>query len=144
MATCGHCGAEARRFRMIFHESAMEEMCENCAPLSFEPRWRTEPGHMAWDEWPNRYKKITLPDGRTGYEATDEMRVDTEAKIAKPCQEDVDARGAALKRRREWCAAQPKKLTPAQIESAKNRRDLRRAAQEAAEAGLWTPEQESA
>lgn len=74
---------------------------------------------MGWEAYPSMYRKIEAPDGGVGYEASDELRADTEARIARPCQEDVENQARALAERRARAAKAPKQLTPAQIEAAK-------------------------
>jgi len=83
MAICGGCGAETTRTRTIFDErnKLVKEECSACNPNSFDPQWLTARGAMAWEAYPEKYEKITLPDGRVGYRAKDEWRQDTEDKI---------------------------------------------------------------
>lgn len=95
--------------------------CPHCAPGTFDPAWKTARGAMGWEAYPHMYKKITAPDGSVGYEAKDELRVDTEAKIAKPCQEDVENKERKIAERRRFCAQAPRRLTQAQIEAARAR-----------------------
>lgn len=125
MAVCSNCGRESTRIRTTVHESRpgvfshLTDECPGCAPGSFEPRWRTERGAMGWEAYPTMYRKITAPDGSVGYEAKDELRADTEARIARPCQEDEQAKEIALAERRRMCASAPRRLTATQIEAAK-------------------------
>lgn len=83
MAICGGCGAEARRTRTIFNErnTLVKEECPSCNPNSFDPQWKTARGAMGWEAYPEKYDKITLPDGRVGYRSKEEFRQDSEDKI---------------------------------------------------------------
>lgn len=118
MAICGSCGREGSRIRTIFHGKVTEDECPGCKPGSFEPKWLTERGAMGWEAYPTMYRKIEAPDGGVGYEATDEMRADTEARLSRPCQEDVENEQRQLAERKAYVASAPKQLTQAQIKAA--------------------------
>lgn len=74
---------------------------------------------MGWEAYPAMYRKITAPDGSVGYEGTEELRADTEAKIARRHPDDVANEERAYAERREFAAKVPKQLTSTQIEAAR-------------------------
>jgi hypothetical protein len=102
MAICGGCGSERTQVRTIFDAqgNVSKEECSGCNPASFEPQWKKERGAMAWEAYPNKYKKIELPDGRTGYRSTDEWRQDSEDKIRKSYERADQPSVEALERKR--------------------------------------------
>jgi hypothetical protein len=105
MAICGGCGAETRRVRTTFHEDSSHRVigttdeCDKCHPAMFEPRWKTERGAAAFEAYPTKYKKFTLPDGRTGYRATEEWTADTVAKLSEPPVAKAELEAAYAKKR---------------------------------------------
>jgi hypothetical protein len=95
---------------------------------------------MGWEAMPTMYRKIDAPDGGIGYEAKDELRADTEARLLLPPAPDAQEE-AAIAARRDFAANAPKQLTPAQIARAKSywipklkEREARRHKEEANEA----------
>lgn len=124
MAICNSCGSEESRVRTIFHNAErgkpafQEDECPHCKPGTFDPQWKTARGAMGWEAYPTMYRKIEAPDGGVGYEATDEMRADTEARLSRPCQEDVENEQRQLAERKAFAAGAPKQLTQAQIKAA--------------------------
>jgi hypothetical protein len=125
MAICGSCGHESPRIRTIFHHSpdgkrllSQEDECPHCKPGSFDPQWMTAKGAMGWEAYPTMYRKIEAPDGSVGYESTDEMRADTEERLARRNPDDVANEERKIAERKSFAASAPKKLTQAQIEAA--------------------------
>lgn len=102
MATCGGCGAERTRTRTIFNPNGTvrKEECQSCAPGSFDPSWLTARGVPAWEAYPEKYTKIELPDGRTGYRAKEEWRQDSEDKIRKSYEKTDQVDAIALEKKR--------------------------------------------
>jgi len=122
MAVCGSCGREGTRVRTIFEINGKPlpvplDECPGCKPGSFEPRWWTERGAMGWEAYPNQYKARRMPDGSVGYFATDELRADTEAKIARESEDDRRARENAIARKRQAVAGARRSLTQGEQES---------------------------
>jgi hypothetical protein len=68
---------------------------------------------MGWEYMPNKYK---LRNGV--YEATDELRQDTEDQIAKRPAEEEEAYKKAVEAKRVAAAAAPESLSPDQIRRA--------------------------
>lgn len=138
MARCS-CGAETSRWRAIYSPSGalIREECDQCAPNSFDPQWKTAKGAVGWEAYPTMYKKVRLDDGRVGYIGKDELRADTEAKLAKPSEDDTKTYAAAVARKRAHRRTKP--LTKAEVEN--NLREFREAAQKqrALDAGLELP-----
>jgi hypothetical protein len=99
MAICGNCGADTTRHRVKYLGNTETHECDKCAPGSFDPQWKHAVGVMGWEAYPDKYTKITLPDGRTGYKATDEMIADTEAKLKNPPVAMAEEKRALEKRR---------------------------------------------
>lgn len=118
MAVCGSCGHEGSRIRTIFHGKVTEDECPHCKPGSFDPKWKTERGAMGWEAYPTKYRKIEAPDGGVGYEATDEMRADTEERLSRKDPDDVANEQRQLAERKAFAASAPKQLTQAQINAA--------------------------
>lgn len=102
MTTCRGCGSEVSQTRTTFNAKAevVKEECPMCAPNSFDPKWLRERGAMAWEAYPDKYVKIYLPDGRTGYRATDEWRQDSEDKIRQSYARADQMNAAALDEKR--------------------------------------------
>ncbi len=94
MAICGSCGADVRRLVTKFqNDGSLKDECENCKPGGFhqDPAWLRQRPVMGWESKPKMYVKSESPDGGAHYEATDELRADTEAQICRPAQEEIDA-----------------------------------------------------
>lgn len=121
MAVCGNCGREGSRIRSRWNEKGVRlpDECPGCAPGTFDPQWKTAKGAMGWEAYPTMYRKIEAPDGGVGYEATDEMRADTEARLSRPDPEDEAKKQAAIEERRKYAASAPRRLSEAQIEAAR-------------------------
>ena len=94
----------------------------------------------AYEAYPERYQRVHREDGGIGYVATEEQRADEEAKILRPCSDDVEAKQKAIQRRREWAKTRPTKLTTAQIEAINSRRSQLLNSYRARVAGVRVPE----
>ncbi|HSE44333.1 MAG TPA: hypothetical protein VLA89_03285 [Gemmatimonadales bacterium] len=113
MATCS-CGATSARLKK--RSADADWVCPACAPDEFPaqtPQWQTARGAMGWEAYPHMYRKITAPDGSVGYEAKDELRADTEAKLERECEEDKLARERAIAKKRASRRTSP--LSPAEV-----------------------------
>lgn len=121
MAICGGCGADRTRTRTIFNANGTvrKEECQSCAPGSFDPQWLHAKGATAWEAYPTKYEKFTLPDGRTGYRAKEEWRQDSEDKIRAAYERADDPDKEAVEKKRKTRRTTP--MTPDEIAAATNR-----------------------
>lgn len=118
---CRGCGSDRKTTRTLFKPDGTfkSETCPSCAPGSFDPQWLTARGAAAWEAYPDKYEKFSLPDGRVGYRAKDEWRQDTEDKI-RAAYEKADAPEAeALETKRRTRRTTP--MTPEEIQAATER-----------------------
>jgi hypothetical protein len=120
MAICGGCGADRTRTRTIFNENGTvrTEECQSCAPGSFEPDWLTAKGATPWEAYPDKYTKITNPDGSITYRSTDEWRQDSEDKLRASYEraDQIEAYKVEEKRRNRRTTP----MTPDEIARATN------------------------
>jgi hypothetical protein len=120
MAICNSCGSEVSRLRTIFEVDGKavtpRDECPKCCPGTFEKLELYSKPAMGWEAYPKMYKRRENPLGGWMYEATDEMRVDTEAKIAAGSAEDEEKYQKALALKRKKRRTKP--LTGSEIEKA--------------------------
>jgi hypothetical protein len=118
VAKCGTCGAESPwiiRTRWAPDGTQMPDECPKCAPQSFERFRSVRDGTIAmgWEYMPNKYK---LRNGV--YEATDELRQDTEDGIKKQPAEEVEAVTKAIEAKRAYAAQHQEELSQDDIRRA--------------------------
>jgi hypothetical protein len=118
---CLGCGSDRKQTRTIFNPdgTVRKEECPACAPGSFDPQWLHDKGAMAWEAYPEKYRKIILPDGRTGYHATDEWRQDSEDKLRKSYERADSMNAAAVEKKRMTRRTTP--MSEAEIRAATER-----------------------
>jgi hypothetical protein len=106
---------------MIFNEKnvLVKEECSACNPNSFDPQWLHDKGAMAWEAYPEKYDKIELPDGRTGYRAKDEWRQDSEDKIRKSYERADQMEASKVEEKRRNRRTTP--MTPEEVAQLTNK-----------------------
>jgi hypothetical protein len=101
VAVCRNCQSESNRIRTTWHEHGEpSDECPNCSPESFSKM--TDPSDkkiwMGYEAHPNEYVKSE--DG--GYDRKPEYRLEYEARLAQPTEEEREAqRKAEAKKRAE-------------------------------------------
>lgn len=115
MAKCGSCNAESSRVRTSWAEDGTQkpDECPQCAPQSFDRFRSVRDGQIAmgWEYMPTKYK---LRNGV--YEASDELRQDTEDQLSKLPEEDVAAYSKAVEEKR--ATRRTKALTQQEVHEA--------------------------
>jgi hypothetical protein len=123
MAICNSCGEEVSRVRTTFEVDGKpcepRDECPKCCPGTFEKLEIYQKPAMGWEAYPTMYRRRENPLGGWMYEATDEMRVDTEAKILAGSAEDREKHEQALAKKRRERRTAP--MNTQEIESATRR-----------------------
>ena len=101
--TCGNCGAETTRFRVVFSLDGQvrSEACKVCRPELFERQ--SDPSDkklwLGW-EYDPRYEKSRDPDGQTRMTPSDSVLQDLEDAAVKRPVGEVEAQAKAIERKR--------------------------------------------
>lgn len=100
---CGGCGAESHRRRTVFAKTGLVETCDHCDPSLRELRIASSTDRRVWmghEAAPDKYTKVTDPDGKLRFIAKDEKRVDDEADMSRETtsQDERAERIMALRR----------------------------------------------
>lgn len=109
MAICGTCQSETTRVNSVLRHGKFVDQCPACSPELFKEKVSdpsTKKLWMGWETNPAHYKKT-----EDGYQASDSLLADLEAKILRPDPEEVEREQKALEARRAYAARHRKAET---------------------------------